>query len=178
MLNGFTSFLRGRRVFRVALYAPVLVATAACGSLVTVSSSLATPGPACATPGPASQADSFHTPVQLMTTSTGLQYGDIRVGCGATPRRGQIVTIEYSGWLSNGTLFDTSRTPARQAFSFPLAASRVIPGVDLGVATMRVGGKRRLVVPPFLAYGPQGVPPVIPPSATLIFDVELISISG
>jgi len=156
----------------------MLLATAACGSLVTVSSSLATPTPACATPGPPSHADSFHETVALTTTASGLQYGDIRVGCGATPQRGQTVTIEYSGWLPDGTLFDTSRAPARQPFPFPFGAGRVIPGVDAGVATMRVGGKRRLVIPPALAYGPQGVPPVIPPNATLIFDIELISISG
>ena len=157
---------------------PVLFATAACGSLVTVSSSLATPGPTCYTPGPASQADVFRQSVALTTTSTGLRYGDIHVGCGLMPQRGQTVTVAYTGWLQNGTLFDTSRAPGRQPFPFPFAAGRVIPGVDLGVATMRVGGKRRLVMPPSLAYGAQGVPPVIPPSATLIFDVELIAISG
>jgi len=165
-------------VLKLLWCAPVLFATVACGSLVTVSSSLATPGPACYTPGPASQADVFRVSVPLTTTPSGLQYGDIHAGCGPMPQRGQTVTVEYSGWLQNGTLFDTSRTAGRHAFPFPFAAGRVIPGVDLGVSTMRVGGKRRLVVPPSLAYGAQGIPPVIPPNATLIFDIELISISG
>lgn len=160
-----------RRVL-VAAGVAAVVALSGCGSLVPVST--LTP---CSTPGPVSQADSFKEQVPLTATSDGLQYGDFRLGCGAEVRSGEQVGIEYTGWLSNGTKFDSSRDTGRQKFTFALGAGQVLPGVEEGVKGMRVGGKRRLVVPPALAFGAQGVSPVIPPNATVIFDVEVVSAS-
>lgn len=155
------------------LLVAVLMVTTGCGSLVAVSGL-----PTCVTPGPASVADHFNETVSLTTASNGLKYGDLKVGCGAVPRKGQTVTIEYTGWLTDGTTFDTSRSPSRTPFQFPYDTGVVIPGVDQGMAGMRVGGRRRIVIPPSLGYGAQGAAPVIPPNATLIFDVELVGISG
>jgi FKBP-type peptidyl-prolyl cis-trans isomerase len=112
----------------------------------------------------------------LQRTASGLGYIDEHVGDGATPQGGQMVTVHYTGWLAdNGRQFDTSRDKA-QPFSFLLGQGRVIKGWDEGVATMKVGGKRRLVIPASLGYGAQGFPPVIPGNATLLFDVELLAI--
>lgn len=152
-------------------------ALAGCGTLVPVSGYLGTPVPTCSTPGPTTEIDTFHDATPLTSGSNGLQYGDIRVGCGAQAKSGSTVSIEYTGWLSNGQEFDTSRDPDRQPLEFIIGTGQVIPGVDQGVIGMRVGGKRRLVVPPPLAFGAQGSPPVIPANATLYFDVELVAIS-
>jgi FKBP-type peptidyl-prolyl cis-trans isomerase len=100
----------------------------------------------------------------------------ITAGNGDSPKRGQTVTVHYTGWLTDGTKFDSS-VDRRQPFSFVLGTGQVIKGWDQGVATMRVGDKTRLTIPPELAYGPQGYPGAIPPSATLIFEVELLSIA-
>jgi peptidylprolyl isomerase len=113
----------------------------------------------------------LHDPIQ--TTSSGLRYMDERVGTGDSPQTGQRVTVHYTGWLTNGTKFDSS-VDRGQPFQFPLGQGQVIRGWDEGVATMKVGGKRRLIIPADLAYGPQGRPPTIPQNATLIFDVELL----
>jgi len=113
----------------------------------------------------------LHGPMQSSTT--GLRYLDEAVGDGPSPRAGQTVTVHYTGWLTNGTKFDSSRD-RNQPFDFPLGQGRVIRGWDEGVATMQVGGKRRLIVPPDLGYGARGAGGVIPPNATLIFDVEMI----
>lgn len=103
-----------------------------------------------------------------------LAYIDEVVGTGAALTAGQAVTVQYTGWLPDGTQFDSSRNPGREPFSFPLGGGRVIDGWDIGVATMNIGGKRRLILPPDLAYGSRGQGS-IPPAATLIFDVEVIS---
>jgi peptidylprolyl isomerase len=129
--------------------------------------------------GPAGQSDGNAPGVPrldgiVQRTSTGLGYIDERAGDGATPQAGQTVTVHYTGWLTNGRQFDTSRNA--QPFAFPLGQGRVIRGWDEGLATMKVGGKRRLIIPPALGYGAQGFPPVIPGNATLIFDVELVGI--
>jgi len=114
--------------------------------------------------------------VQTTTTTSGLQYQDISVGSGAEAKSGDNVSVHYTGWLTDGTKFDSS-VDRNQPFQFKLGAGNVIKGWDEGVAGMKVGGKRRLTIPPDLGYGAQGSPPVIPANATLIFDVELLGIN-
>lgn len=109
------------------------------------------------------------------TTDSGLMYYDIEEGDGASPEEGQTVVVHYTGWLEDGTKFDSS-VDRGQPFEFVLGSGQVIPGWDEGVSTMQVGGKRQLVIPPDLAYGEQGAGGVIPPDATLVFDVELLEI--
>lgn len=113
----------------------------------------------------------------MMTTDSGLMYEDLEVGTGALPTQGQAVTVHYTGTLENGEKFDSSRDRNRP-FSFTIGVGQVIKGWDEGVATMRVGGRRKLVIPPDLGYGTRGAGGVIPPNATLIFDVELIRVGG
>jgi peptidylprolyl isomerase len=113
-------------------------------------------------------------PVQK--TDSGLQYMDLTVGTGPTPRSGQTVSVHYTGWLRNGTRFDSS-IDRGQPLRFELGTGRVIPGWEEGVSTMRVGGKRRLIIPPDLAYGSQGNGP-IPPNSVIIFDVQLVNVEG
>jgi len=108
-------------------------------------------------------------------TASGLEYWDIKVGTGAVAQPGQKVKVDYTGWLTNGTKFDSSVGTGRP-FEFMLGASQVIKGWDEGVAGMKVGGKRQLRIPPGLAYGPAGHPPQIPANSTLIFDVTLLDV--
>ena len=110
------------------------------------------------------------------TTPSGLRITDLVVGDGAEAIAGQTVAVNYRGTLANGTEFDSSY--GRGPFSFPLGGGRVIQGWDEGVAGMKVGGKRKLVIPPDLAYGDRGAGGVIPPNATLTFEVELLRIGG
>jgi peptidylprolyl isomerase len=111
----------------------------------------------------------------LVTTDSGLQYEEMVVGTGAMPQTGQKVTVHYTGTLEDGTKFDSSRDRNRP-FTFTIGVGQVIKGWDEGVATMRVGGQRKLVIPPELGYGSRGAGGVIPPNATLLFDVELLRI--
>jgi FKBP-type peptidyl-prolyl cis-trans isomerase FkpA len=113
--------------------------------------------------------------IQTVTTASGLKYQDIVVGTGQEAKAGDQVSVHYTGWLTDGTKFDSS-VDRNQPFDFTLGQGSVIPGWDEGVAGMKVGGKRRLTIPPELAYGAQGAGGVIPPNATLIFDVELLAI--
>jgi peptidylprolyl isomerase len=109
------------------------------------------------------------------TTASGLQYWDIVTGTGATAMPGNVVKVHYSGFLTTGAKFDSSRDRG-EPFSFPLGAGQVIKGWDEGVAGMKVGGQRQLRIPPELGYGAAGAPGAIPPNATLIFDVELLDV--
>jgi len=112
-----------------------------------------------------------------ITTDSGLRYTDIQVGDGETATgKGQTVVVHYTGWLEDETKFDSS-VDRNEPFSFPLDCRFVIPGWDEGVKGMQVGGKRRLVIPSELGYGSQGAGGVIPPDATLIFEIELLEIS-
>jgi peptidylprolyl isomerase len=115
----------------------------------------------------------------VTTTASGLGIIDTKVGTGPSPKPGQTVVVHYTGWLDEngkkGKKFDSSLDRG-QPFEFPLGKGQVIPGWDEGVATMKVGGKRTLIVPPDLGYGSSGAGGVIPPNATLIFDVELLRV--
>jgi FKBP-type peptidyl-prolyl cis-trans isomerase len=116
---------------------------------------------------------------EIITLKDGLQIQDEIVGTGVVAKSGDTIVVQYTGWLTNGTKFDSNVDPAFghvEPFEFALGAGRVIPGWDEGVAGMKVGGKRRLTIPPTLAYGSQGAGNTIPPNATLIFEVELISV--
>lgn len=110
-----------------------------------------------------------------VTTSSGLKYTDVKEGTGAQPQAGQTAVVHYTGWLLDGTKFDSSKDRG-QPFSFPLGQGRVIRGWDEGVATMKVGGVRRLTIPPDLGYGARGAGGAIPPNATLSFEVELLDV--
>jgi FKBP-type peptidyl-prolyl cis-trans isomerase FkpA len=111
----------------------------------------------------------------MTTTASGLQYEDLEVGDGATAEAGNTVFVHYTGWLEDGTKFDSSLDRGTP-FDFILGTGNVIQGWDEGVAGMKVGGVRKLVIPPELGYGPSGAGNVIPPNATLIFEVELLEV--
>ncbi|MEN9204337.1 MAG: FKBP-type peptidyl-prolyl cis-trans isomerase [Thermostichales cyanobacterium SZTDM-1c_bins_54] len=113
---------------------------------------------------------------QVITTPSGLQYVDLVEGKGEFPKPGQRVTVHYTGTLENGQKFDSSRDRG-QPFQFQIGVGQVIKGWDEGLSTMKVGGRRKLIIPPQLGYGSRGAGGVIPPNSTLIFDVELLGIS-
>jgi FKBP-type peptidyl-prolyl cis-trans isomerase FkpA len=151
---------------RVIPHARTLIAAIA-GVITLVSASLA---PAAA-----------QTAAPAVTTPSGLKIIDVKVGTGPSPTPGQICVMHYTGWLyENGAKvqkFDSS-VDRGQPFEFPIGQHKVIAGWDEGVATMKVGGKRTLIIPPDLGYGARGAGNVIPPNATLMFDVELLGIKG
>jgi FKBP-type peptidyl-prolyl cis-trans isomerase FkpA len=111
----------------------------------------------------------------VTTTVSGLQYDDLRVGSGAPARFGSDVIVHYTGWLIDGRKFDSSRD-RNDPFGFSIGQGNVIAGWEEGVAGMRVGGLRKLVIPPELGYGAWGAGDVIPPDATLVFEVELLAV--
>jgi len=115
------------------------------------------------------------TTMEKQITPSGLGYIDVAIGTGASPKTGDKVTVHYTGFLTNGTKFDSS-VDRGQPFSFTIGLGQVIKGWDEGVMSMKVGGKRKLVIPPQLGYGSRGAGGVIPPNAELVFDVELLGI--
>lgn len=150
----------------------------------TPSASTSAPAPVTPVPAPPS-ADISHKPattkingktVTLKATPSGLQYYDIKVGTGASPGAGQTAAVQYTGALPDGAKFDSSYDHGADPFEFPVGGGQVIKGWDEGVATMKVGGMRRLVIPSNLAYGADSPTPAIPPNATLVFDVELVAV--
>ncbi len=124
---------------------------------------------------------SAQSAAKAVTTASGLQTIDTKVGTGASPRTGQTVVVHYTGWLYEsgvkGKKFDSS-VDRNEAFEFPIGQGRVIKGWDEGVGSMKVGGKRTLIIPPALGYGARGAGGLIPPNATLMFDVELLGLKG
>ena len=179
------------RGFRLSLVALGLLAClAACGSdeFSTPSGSApaaAATGSVNGTPCPAAPtsaahpttSDSFTDSVCLNQLTDGLQYGDLLTGTGPAPVTGQTITVQYTGWLTNGTMFDSSRQSGRTPFSFAIGTNAVIKGWDEGVITMHVGGKRRLVIPSALGYGATANGQ-IPANSTLVFEVELLSVTA
>ncbi len=134
--------------------------------------------PAAEPAAPAAAAPAATEPAQAPSApaTSGLQMQDIKVGTGAEAKAGDMVTVQYTGTLTNGTKFDSSYDRPGQPFRFALGAGMVIKGWDLGVAGMKEGGKRHLVIPADLAYGAASPSPLIPANSTLVFDVELLKV--
>ncbi len=162
-----------------------------CGILIlvfqfTVGAPAATAGATAQTSDLAALGQSTPTPSNLIamdstenqvTTASGLKYVEIAEGAGETPTKGQTVSVHYTGTLESGKKFDSSRD-RNQAFEFQIGEGQVIKGWDEGLSTMKVGGRRKLIIPAELGYGARGAGGVIPPNSTLIFDVELLKIKG
>ncbi|MDQ6790954.1 MAG: FKBP-type peptidyl-prolyl cis-trans isomerase [Candidatus Dormibacteraeota bacterium] len=131
------------------------------------------------TPTPLAGSDNFNegSGQQPTTFPDGLQFIDLKVGTGPAAAPGDTVRVHYTGWLANGNKFDSSRDRG-QPFDVTLGQGQVIPGWDEGIPGMKVGGRRKLIIPPALAYGDQGQPPTIPAKATLYFTVELVAITA
>ncbi|MHB8719460.1 MAG: FKBP-type peptidyl-prolyl cis-trans isomerase [Candidatus Dormibacteria bacterium] len=169
----------GQLSLRVLLAVAAVTVVAACGEDAlppppTAAPATSLPAVACPAQSPGTTSDNFHEYVSLTAAAGGLQTGDITVGTGAVVANGDSLTVQYTGWLPNGTVFDSSRSAGRQPFTFVIGTGHVIAGWDQGLIGMRVGGKRRLVIPPSLGYGARATG-CIPANSTLLFDVEVLS---
>jgi peptidylprolyl isomerase len=149
------------------------VMTTACSQAV--GPSTAAGGDAAAPADQAAPESQAASNLSTVTTPSGLKYEDIKVGTGPSPQPGQHVTVHYTGKLTNGTKFDSS-VDRNEPFSFVIGQGNVIQGWDEGVMSMKVGGKRHLIIPAHLGYGAAGAGGKIPPNATLLFDVELLGV--
>ena len=165
------------RIAALAAVAVGLLALAGCGSLVTVSGEITPPPPDCATPRPVAAIDSFTTQVTLQTGASGLQFGDITVGCGKAASASANVNVQFTVWLADGTQVITTRGAGAATNALQLGDPSTLQFWRLGVPGMRVGGTRKLVVPPALGFGSAGNSSAgVPANATLVVDVELVSI--
>ena len=162
----------------VAGAAMAVLALAACGSAVPVSSHITPVPPDCSSVRPASALDSFATPATLQPGPSGLQFADLRVGCGAVAAATANVNVQFTVWLSTGTQVITTRGQNQPPNTLQLGSASTLGFWRLGVPGMRVGGTRRLVVPPTLGFGAAGNTSAgVPPNATLVIDVELVSLA-
>jgi FKBP-type peptidyl-prolyl cis-trans isomerase len=167
-----------KKMMWLSLAAAVVVAAAGCNESGTSDSAPSTTPSASATTGEPARAEApaaTATPGAEVAMKNGLKYQDLKVGEGALAEPGMTATVHYTGWLTDGTKFDSS-VDRGQPFQFRLGAGNVIRGWDEGVRGMRVGGKRKLTIPPDLGYGAAGAGGVIPPNATLVFDVDLLDV--
>jgi FKBP-type peptidyl-prolyl cis-trans isomerase len=170
--------LRTRFAAIAAVAAFATAALSACGSLVEVSSEITPRPPTCATPRAAAAPDTFSTPVTLQPGAQGLQYADITVGCGAAAGAAANANVQFTVWLTDGTQVATTRGAGSTPQALQLGDTSTLAFWRLGVPGMRVGGTRRLLVPPALAFGTAGSQSAnVPPNTTLIIDVELVSLS-
>lgn len=131
--------------------------------------------PVVASPSEERALSSATTTAGEVVTRSGLKYLDVKLGTGATAKPGDVVEVHYTGWLADGRKFDSS-LDRRQPFAFQVGGGQVVKGWDEGLVGLRVGGKRKLVIPPELGYGKNGVPGSIPPNAVMIFEIELLKI--
>jgi FKBP-type peptidyl-prolyl cis-trans isomerase len=151
-----------------------IIALAGCQQGKSGESTLPQPTPTT-TRQPAQPAAPQATAIEV-TTPSGLKYQDLVLGNGPMAEDGTTVIVNYTGWLTDGTKFDSSYDPGHQPLPFTIGAGMVIRGWDEGVKGMRVGGKRKLTIPPDLAYGERGSPPLIPANSTLVFEVEFLGV--
>jgi peptidylprolyl isomerase len=150
---------------------------ATAGSILSVESAAVVSPATPTSPSNSIAMDNAEKQVPEITTASGLKYIEIVEGTGDTPVKGQTVSVHYTGTLESGKKFDSSRD-RNQAFEFQIGEGQVIKGWDEGLGTMKVGGRRKLIIPADLGYGSRGAGGVIPPNSTLIFDVELLKIKG